>query len=97
MNCARISRPLESSAALRIALVARSEQALDHQLVGAVGGGVQEHAADQSGPEGIGFGEGEREVPNLQLSRCCRRRVDRRPTAGDQCISTKKPTIVPPT
>ncbi len=44
-------RAAEEQSSAGIALVARHEQPLDHELVSAVRGGVQEHAADQSGPE----------------------------------------------
>ena len=64
-----------------IALVARYKQPLDHKLVSAVRGGVQEHAANQSGPERVRLEEVEREIEDLQLARAGSDCVNRRPAA----------------
>ena len=45
-----------------------TEQALDHQLIGAVAGSGQETAADKARPECVGRGPGPVEIENLELA-----------------------------
>src|SRR6185437_5734573 len=70
--------------ALRLGFVLGGEQALHHELVGAVAGRGKEGAANQAGPEGVGAGEGGSEVENAQLAGGGRGGVDRAPAAGNQ-------------
>ncbi len=52
-----------------LAQIARGEQALHHQLVGAVRGHGEEGAAEDAGPEGVGCREIEREVEHVEFAR----------------------------
>ena len=49
--------PATQQSGAALFLVARCQKALDQQLLGAVAGGGQEAATDNSGPEGVGFRE----------------------------------------
>ena len=78
-----MTTPLESRATMRLAQVAGGEHALHHQLIGSVRGHGEEGAAENSGPEGVGLGEVEGEVEEVELARGCCDCVDLRPSAGD--------------
>ena len=53
-NWRKMTTPELSSASARFAQIARGEQALDHELVGAVRGHGEEGSAEDAGPEGVG-------------------------------------------
>ena len=63
--------------------VAGGEHALDHELVGAVGGHGEEGSAEDAGPEGVGLGEVEGEVETVELAERRGDGVDGVPAAGD--------------
>src|SRR5580658_2053212 len=72
----------DGTAAIR--LIARSEEALNDSLVGAVGGHGQEASANDSGPKGIGFAEAPGEIQEPQLMTVERGDLrDFRPTPGN--------------
>ena len=67
-----------------LALAARDKQALDNELISPVGGGIKEHAANQSGPERVGLKKFEREIEHLQLACAGSNGVNGRPSARHQ-------------
>ena len=66
-----------------MAEVAGGQHALHHELVGAVRGHGEEGSAKDSGPEGVGLGEIEGEVEEVELAGGCGDFVDLRPASGD--------------
>ncbi len=68
---------------LRLAQIAGGEQALHHELIGAVGGHGEKGAAEQAGPEGVALGEVQGEVEHAELVGGLRHMGDGSPTAGD--------------
>ena len=71
-----------------LALVARAQQALHHQLIGAVAGGGEKTAAGESGPETVGAGEEfhvgrEAEIEDGELVGRARHRGHVLPAAGN--------------
>ena len=57
VNCARITKPLATSATAAWRWDRAAEVTLNHHLVGSVAGHVHHHSADQSGPEGVRAGQ----------------------------------------
>ena len=56
--------------ALALAAAARGKQLLHNQLIRAVAGSVQKHAADKPRPEQIGLAPVEMEIENGELVAC---------------------------
>ena len=63
-----MTTPLREQREAGFAEVARGEHALDHELVGAVRGHGEEGAAEDAGPEGVGLGEVQGEVEDVELA-----------------------------
>ena len=83
VNWRKMTTPEESRARRDSREVACGEQALHHELVGAVRGHGEEGSAEDAGPEGVGLGEVEGEVEEVELACGCGDCVDVVPAAGD--------------
>ena len=83
-----MTSPANQQRQAALALVAGAEQALHHELIGAVAGGGEETAAENARPEGIGLGEEghggrEVEVEQLEFTRLAGHRRHVFPPAGN--------------